>query len=83
MTPRSSLIGQGRRIIIAVGTVLAVRPPHRSGHAELPHPAPALGNDAEPHQWVRMADVGSGKPTPPQAAHLLRRYGGSLTSALG
>jgi sugar phosphate isomerase/epimerase len=30
----------------AVGTGLSARPPHRSGRAELPHPAPALGDDA-------------------------------------
>jgi hypothetical protein len=31
---------------VAVGTALTGGPPHGSGHAELPHPALALGNDA-------------------------------------
>jgi hypothetical protein len=37
---------------IAVGTALAGRPPHRSGRAELPHPAPASGHDATSHSGL-------------------------------
>ena len=33
--------------LVAVGTALASRPPHRSGREMLPHPAPTLGSDAE------------------------------------
>src|SRR6266705_3477544 len=33
--------------LVAVGTPVARRPPHRSGRAGLPHPAPTLGDDAE------------------------------------
>jgi hypothetical protein len=32
---------------VGVGTPIAERPLHRSGRAELPHPAPTSGNDAE------------------------------------
>jgi hypothetical protein len=46
-----------RRPSVAVGTVIAHRPPHRSQRAALPHWAPALGQDAEPHirKWVPQA----------------------------
>ena len=37
---------------VAVGTPVARRPPHRSGRAGLPHPAPALGDDAEPREKI-------------------------------
>src|SRR6266540_6129741 len=40
--------------IVAVGTALAGGPPHRSGRAELPHPALALGNNANAGRRVRM-----------------------------
>src|SRR6266498_2011639 len=39
---------------VAVGTALAGGPPHRSGRAELPHPALALGNNANAGRRVRM-----------------------------
>ena len=32
---------------VAVGIALAGDPPHGSGHAELPHPALALGHNAD------------------------------------
>jgi hypothetical protein len=35
---------------VAVGTVIARRPPHRSRRAELPHRAPTSGHDAEPQE---------------------------------
>jgi len=34
---------------VAVGIPVAQHPPHRSGLEELPHPAPALGNNAKAH----------------------------------
>ncbi len=37
--------------LVAVGTPVARRPPHRSGRAALPHPAPTLGDDAEASAW--------------------------------
>jgi hypothetical protein len=40
--------------IVAVGTAIARRPPHRSQRAALPHWAPTLGHDAKPHvgEWM-------------------------------
>lgn len=35
------------RIVVAVGTEIAPRPPHRSVRAELPHTAPASSHDAK------------------------------------
>ena len=37
-------------------------PLHRSGRAELPHPAPTLGKDAQAHERVRMTDFSRRKP---------------------
>ena len=43
---------------VAVGTPVARRPPHRSGRAALPHPAPTSGfDDAKTHEGIRMADA--------------------------
>jgi hypothetical protein len=39
-------------LLVAVGTALAGRPPHRSRRAALPHRAPALGTDA--YQALRI-----------------------------
>ena len=41
------LIFPFEKMIIAVGTPVTRRPPHRSQRAELPHWAPALGKDAQ------------------------------------
>src|SRR6266511_11045 len=41
-------------LFVAVGTAIAGGPPHRSGRAELPHPALALGNNANAGRRVRM-----------------------------
>ncbi len=38
-------------------------PLHRSGHAALLHPAPALGNNAEAHERVGVADAGGREPS--------------------
>ena len=35
--------------MVAVGLAVARHPPHRSVHEELPHTAPASGNDAKAH----------------------------------
>jgi hypothetical protein len=37
---------------VAVGTALTSRPPHRSGRAAFPHPAPASGDNAKPHRQL-------------------------------
>jgi hypothetical protein len=42
---------------------VARHPLHRSGHAELPHPAPASGCNAESLIGPRVIDAWFGKPT--------------------
>ena len=42
--------------------MIAHSPLRRSGQAELPHPARALGTDAEALAGIRMADAGGRKP---------------------
>jgi len=51
---------QPDRPVVAVGTVLADGPPHRSPRAGLPHGAPASGSGCEAHVRERMhrADFG-------------------------
>ena len=44
-------------------------PPHRSRRAELPHRAPASGNNAKANQWIWMADPGQWNPFDYQALH--------------
>jgi len=46
-------------------------PLHGSGHAGLPHPALALGDNAEPHEGIGMADANRRKPAIDQAGHAL------------
>jgi len=48
---------------------VAPHPLHRSGRAELPHPAPTLGNDAKPRERVRMTNVDTRNPSGHIAAH--------------
>ena len=48
---------------------LARHPLHRSGRAELPHPAPTLGDNAKTHERVGMADARAGKPSVDQTPH--------------
>lgn len=36
---------------------IAGHPLHRSGRAELPHPAPTLGDDAQAHEGIGVTDV--------------------------
>jgi len=42
--PARTLVRAG---LVGVGIMIAHNPLHRSGQAELPHPALALGNDAQ------------------------------------
>jgi len=54
-----------------VGSAVARAPLHRSGRAELPHPAPALSKNAESHAGMRMTDPGGRKhdcSAPPASA---------------
>src|SRR5262249_31373837 len=43
--------------------MIAHDPLHGSGRAALPHPALALGDDAEAHEGIWMADDGRRKPS--------------------
>jgi hypothetical protein len=54
---------------VAVGTAVARRPPHRSGRAVLPHPAPTLGDDAKPVKRIRVTDVNRWNPAREVASH--------------
>ena len=56
-------------------------PLHRSGHAELPHPAPPLGHDAKAHERVRVTEMGHGKPPGDEPSHACRGDAGALTAA--
>jgi len=42
--------------------MVAHDPLHRSGRAELPHPAPTLGENVQALIGIRVADVGARKP---------------------
>ena len=53
--------GEAHRMV-AVGTVLADGPPHRSRRAELPHRAPASGSGGEAVRREGMQDADSGQP---------------------
>lgn len=44
--------------MVAVGMSVTRHPPLRSRLKELPHPAPALGDNAKAHQWIRVTDTG-------------------------
>jgi hypothetical protein len=46
-TPAEQQLPEPQPVGVAVGTVLADGPPHRSQRAELPHWAPALGSGCE------------------------------------
>lgn len=67
------------RDVFAVGMPVARHPPHRSQHAELPHWAPALGDDAQALLWIRMLDFGVWKPAFHEATHSLPVDSSSLT----
>src|SRR5712671_587554 len=51
--------------------MIAHNPLHRSGQAELPHPAPALGDDAHALERIGVADFGRWKPVINQPIHAL------------
>jgi len=55
--------------VVGVGTAVARGPLHRSGRAALPHPAPALGDDAKAHEGIRVADADGRKPPVDVALH--------------
>ena len=52
---------------------IAEHPLLRSGRAELPHPAPTLSDNAEPHQRIRMANADRRNPSGNVALHPMPR----------
>jgi hypothetical protein len=57
--------------LVAVGTRVTPRPPHRSVHEALPHTVPASGGDAKMLARKRVTDSHRGNPPGNQAAHPL------------
>jgi hypothetical protein len=53
--------------------MIAHDPLHRSGRAELPHPAPTLGEDAQAHERIRMTNTSRWKPSRNIAPHAAPR----------
>ena len=51
-----------RTTVIAVGTVIADRPPHRSVRAELPHTAPTLDDDDQSRTLIGSVSRTLGSP---------------------
>jgi hypothetical protein len=53
--------------------IIADHPLHRSGRAALPHPAPTLGDNAQTHEWIGVADTSGRKPRVEQGPHAMPR----------
>src|SRR5919198_2597557 len=62
--------------------MIAHDPLHRSGRAALPHPAPALGNNAQADEGIGMANARGWQPPVDVASHPLPRQMMTLTAAL-
>ena len=60
--------------------MLTHSPLPRSGQAELPHPAPTLGEDAETHKRIRMIDRSRRKPPRDKTLHAAPRQMVTLTA---
>ena len=54
---------------VGVGMMIADHPLHRSGRADLPHPAPASGDDAKSPQGIGMTDARRGQPAVDEPPH--------------
>jgi len=67
---------------VAVGTPVTRRPPHRSGRAALPHPAPTSGSHETPPGVIGTADAGRWQPPGDQSQHASPRYPPSMASAV-
>src|ERR1700722_16070761 len=65
---------------VGVGTTIAHDPLHRSGQAELPHPAPTLGEDAQAHERIRMTNTSRWEPSRKIAPHAAPRQVVTLTA---
>jgi hypothetical protein len=53
---------------------------HSSGRAALPHPAPTLGDSAQAHEGIRVADASGRKPCNDQRPHPARGQVVALTA---
>src|SRR2546425_858113 len=62
--------------------MIAHNPLHGSGRAALPHPALALGNNAEAHEGIGMTDADGRQPPVDVASHPLPRQMMALAAAL-
>jgi len=62
--------------------MIAHDPLHGSGRAALPHPALALGDNAEAHEGIGMANVGGWQPPVDVASHPPPRQMMALAAAL-
>ena len=62
--------------------MIAHDPLHGSGRAALPHPALALGDNAQADEGIGMTDVGRWQPPVDVASHPLPRQMMALTAAL-
>src|SRR5206468_1885531 len=71
--PRASPVG--------VEMTIARNPLHRSGRAALPHPAPALGDNAEADEGIGMADTCGWKPPVDVSPHPFPRQMMRLAAA--
>jgi hypothetical protein len=60
--------------------MIAHGPLRRSGRAELPHPAPTLGEDAETYQRIRLTDRSRRKPPRDITPHAAPRQMVTLTA---
>src|ERR1017187_2318791 len=69
------------QIQVAVGIRISPYPPHRSGLADFPHPAPTSGNDANTAQRKRVIHAHRRKPVVDQAQHPIPRYSAVLAAA--
>jgi hypothetical protein len=61
--------------------IIADHPLHGSGRAELPHPALALGSDAQPLPRIRVTDTGKRKPSSDVTSHAIPRQAMTLAAA--
>ena len=68
-----------RASLVGVGMTIADHPLHRSGRAVLPHPALALGDDAQAPQRVGMTDASRGQPAGDKPPHPVPEHAAGLT----
>ncbi len=67
--------------MVAVGTQVTLRPPHRSQRALLTHWAPASGSNVQAQVWIKMIDPWGRYPTGKYPLHPVPIQLVSLTSA--